>query len=100
MLAATVAVAAAAALIACQRSESPAANEIALTADMKRDVGAAIRDNGFNCPEPKMAFAQGQDTRGSVIKLYCGPAGQSGVYQNAVFRITFTPNDLMLIQPW
>jgi len=87
-------------LAGCNGPATSPTDKISLTAEMKRDVGAAIRDRGYNCPEPKLAYAEGADAHGDVVKLYCGPTGTPGVYEKAVFRITFTPSDLMLIEPW
>ena len=78
----------------------PKTNEIILTDEMRRDVTAAIQAAGYNCPEAKLAWAKGQDAYGAVTQVYCGPRGQSGVYENVVFRVTFTPNNRILISPW
>lgn len=83
-----------------QADFAEAGKEIELTAAMKHEVGSVIRQSGYNCPEPKLAFAEGEDAYGTVIKVYCGPAGQSGVYQKAVFRFTFTPDDRIIVMPW
>ena len=74
--------------------------EIKMTAETVRDLGAVIRQNGYFCPEPKMAFAKGMDTFGAVTKVFCGPAGQAGSYPDAVFRVTFADNNHILIEPW
>jgi len=75
-------------------------NEIKMTADMKNATTLAIQQAGFNCPQAKIAWAKGNDAYGTVTKVFCGPAGKSGVYQNAVFRMTFTSDDRVLIEPW
>jgi hypothetical protein len=79
---------------------SSPASEIVLTAAMKRDVGAAVRGAGYNCPEPKLAFRERPDAYGDVVQLYCGPSGRDGVYADFTFRITFRPNGAILIAPW
>ena len=83
-----------------QADHSFAGAEIKLTAAMKREVGSVIRQSGYNCPEPKLAFAEGEDAHGTVTKIFCGPAGQSGIYPNSVFRLTFTPDDRVIVDPW
>jgi hypothetical protein len=75
-------------------------NEIELTADMQRDVGALIRARGYNCPLPKLSFAKGADAYGDVVQIYCGPADREGVYEKATFRVTFRPNGGALVAPW
>ena len=77
-----------------------AGKEIKLTTAMQSEVGSVIRQFGYNCPEPKLAYAEGEDSYGTVIKIFCGPAGQSGVYPKAVYRVTFTPDDKIIIAPW
>lgn len=81
-------------------SATPSSNEIVLTAEMKRGMGALIRSRGYNCPEPKLSFGQGQDAYGTVVQLYCGPIGQDGVYEKAVFRVTIRPDKSILVAPW
>lgn len=79
----------------------PAQNEIRLTPENTSVYGGLIRGRGYNCPEPKLLFAQGADAYGDVVKVYCGPSDREGVYENAVFRVTFRPNNIIaLVAPW
>ena len=81
---------------------APAVNptEVKMSAETVRELGAVIRQNGYFCPEPKLAFAKGKDTFGAVTKVFCGPAGQAGSYPDAVFRVTFAADNHILIEPW
>lgn len=74
--------------------------EIKLTPDMVRDVTAVIQAANFNCPLVKLAFAKGEDAYGTVVQVYCGPKESEGVYEKAVFRLTFRPNGGTIIKPW
>jgi hypothetical protein len=55
---------------------------------------------GLNCPAAKLVYKQGPDAFGDVLKVWCGPVGIGGVYEKAVFRVTFRPNDLPSVRPW
>ena len=82
-----------------QNQTTTSSREIVMTDEMRRDVTAAIQKAGYNCPEAKLSYAEGEDAYGTVTKIYCGPKGQSGVYEKAVFRFTFLPNDQIKVQP-
>jgi len=81
--------------------------KLSLSASLVTELTSIIQMNGYNCPLVKQAYKRGNDAFGDVIKVYCGPKAQDGVYKNAVFRITFTPlydksnliKDL-LVEPW
>jgi len=65
--------------------------KLSLSASLVTELTSIIQMNGYNCPLVKQAYKRGNDAFGDVIKVYCGPKAQDGVYKNAVFRITFTP---------
>lgn len=81
-------------------SQTAHAKEMTLTGSMVREVTAVIQKFGYMCPIVKLAFAEGPSPRGTVVKVYCGPLNREGVYPKLIYRITFTPNDLILVRPW
>lgn len=87
------------ALLACMAPA--AAGEIRLDESMRSTLGAVIRAAGYNCPAAKLAYGEGEDAIGSVLQVYCGPAGAAGVYEKAVFRVTFRPGKpIPVVRPW
>ena len=78
----------------------PSSKEITLTESAKKDVAVAIQEAGFNCPAVKIVYAKGEDAYGAVTKIFCGPVGQEGVYEKAVFKMTLLKNDTTKIEPW
>ena len=88
-------------LVFCSLNFSAVAGrEIKMDKQMQAAATEAIRIWGYNCPLAKMAFAQGADAYGDVVKVYCGPADRPGVYEKAVFRVTFTPDGKVTVTPW
>jgi len=81
-------------------SHKAQSSEIELTPAMQTEVAAAIRNTGFNCPKVKLAYAKGEDSYGTVTKVFCGPDDRDGVYEKAVFRLTFLPDDMTKVEPW
>ena len=81
-------------------SVTVSAAEMKLTPDDQRLITAQIQDFGYNCPLAKMAWAKGEDAYGTVIKVFCGPRDRDGVYEHAVFRFTFLPNNKISVVPW
>lgn len=75
-------------------------NEVTLTADQRETLQGVIALQGFNCPAAKLAFKKGPDAYGDVLKVHCGPSHRQGVYERAVFRVTFTPDDRVTVRPW
>jgi hypothetical protein len=70
---------------------------------IKRAYTTLIQVAGYNCPDVKLIHKEGPDAYGNVVKVWCGPAGQSGVYEKLVFRVTWpTQGEIKLprIQPW
>jgi len=59
--------------------------------DLARELSMIIQMKRYKCPLAKQAYKRGTDAYGDVIKVYCGPKTQDGIYENAVFRVTFTP---------
>jgi hypothetical protein len=63
-----------------------------------RALGASIRASGFNCPEAKLAYREGEDAIGHVTKVYCGPKGTDGVNTNQIFRFTMQDNGRIFVK--
>jgi len=78
----------------------PAKSDRIVDQDMLDTITKLIKTFGFNCPAAKLVFKQGPDAFGDVLKVWCGPAEVSGVYEKAVFRVTFRPNNLPNVRPW
>lgn len=88
-----------AALVPGGPSTSPS-SEIAMTAGERAELADAIRAAGFHCPRAALAVGKGADAYGDVVKVWCGPADRDGVYENAVFRVTFLPDRRLKIAAW
>lgn len=75
-------------------------NAVTMTADQRDTLKSVIAMQGYNCPAAKLAFKEGPDAYGDVLKVHCGPSHMEGVYSKAVFRVTFTPDDRVTVRPW
>lgn len=64
---------------------------LSLSEGLDTELATIIQMNRYDCPLAKQAYKRGKDAYGDVIKVYCGPKTQDGIYKNAVFRVTFTP---------
>ena len=64
---------------------------LSLSEGLDTELATIIQMNRYDCPIAKQAYKRGKDAYGDVIKVYCGPKTQDGIYKNAVFRVTFTP---------
>ena len=63
--------------------------------------------NGFLCPIAKKAYKRDPDAYGHVMKIWCGPNNQKGIFEKAIYRVTFTPKydktssaNHVLVVPW
>lgn len=77
-----------------------AASEIEMTAPLQRDLTRLISEAGYNCPKAKIASFKGQNSRGAVFKIFCGPADRGGVYNNVAFEVIGRPDNTWRIRPW
>jgi len=59
-----------------------AAAEFDLMVGLRSTMAAAIRDDGYNCPDVK------PDKFGSVLKVTCGPIGQDETWDDRPLRVT------------
>ena len=48
----------------------------------------------------EIAYAKGEDAYGTTTKIFFGPDDRDGVYEKAVFKLTFMQNDMIKVEPW
>jgi hypothetical protein len=65
-----------------------AAAEFDLMVGLRSTMAAAIRDDGYNCPDVKRIVDIGPDKFGSVLKVTCGPIGQDETWDDRPLRVT------------
>src|SRR3954470_24144963 len=63
------------AAISCGLALPAAAGDLDLMVGLRSVIAAAIRDDGYNCPDVKRMVDLGPDNWGSVLKITCGPGG-------------------------
>ena len=80
-------------------STAPSEDEI-IDPSIKDTVTKLIKALGFNCPAAKLVYKEGPDAFGNVLKVWCGPADTKGIYEKAVFRVTFRPNGTPNVRPY
>lgn len=83
-----------------RRGATGGGNAVPMTDLQAGAMARAIAGAGYNCPAAKLAFSEGQDALGTVMQVYCGPAGRQGAYPDARFRVTARPNGQILVRPW
>jgi hypothetical protein len=64
------------------------AAELDLMVGLRSVMAAAIRDDGYNCPDVKRIVDTGPDKFGSVLKVTCGPVGRDEVWEDRPLRVT------------
>ncbi|MER9003300.1 hypothetical protein NKI15_06685 [Mesorhizobium sp. M0862] len=80
---------------------SAAAEEMKLTPDMAKGAALVIRNAGFNCPAAKMAWKKGENARGDVVKVHCGPDdGTDNVFADFAYRVTFRDDGRIDVAEW
>lgn len=65
-----------------------AANEFDLMVGFRSVLAAAIRDEGYNCPDVKHILHLGPDAFGVVLKVTCGPVGPREGWRERPLRVT------------
>lgn len=65
-----------------------AAGELDLMVGFRSVLAAAIRDDGYNCPDVKDIRHLGPDAFGSVLKVTCGPIDRSEGWKERPLRVT------------
>ena len=90
-----------------ERAERIEANRQAITSrEMQIDDGlkdllqSAITSAGFNCPAAKLAFSRGETAHGPSMMVWCGPADQEGVFEQARYLVTVLPDDRINVRPY
>lgn len=61
------------------------------TLEQLRTLQTIITSYGFTCPAAKIAQPRGPVPDGNMIRVYCGPADQSGIYDDLVYQVIFAP---------
>ena len=89
------------------KSQTEVSREIKLTQKMANAITDVIQMNGFLCPIAKKAYKRDPDAYGHVMKIWCGPNNQKGIFEKAIYRVTFTPKydktgsaNHVLVVPW
>ncbi|MGR9317284.1 hypothetical protein ACU8LZ_12635 [Rhizobium leguminosarum] len=77
------------------------ARPVEMTPDIKKALELYIRAYDFDCPVAKAIYAKERTARGTIFKVYCGPAdGTDNVFTFA-YRATLVPSgDRMLVEEW
>ena len=64
------------------------AGDFDLMFGLRSVLAAAIRDDGYNCPDVKRLVDLGPDRFGSVLKITCGPLGRDESWEDRPLRVT------------
>jgi hypothetical protein len=78
---------------------APAA-ELDLMVGFRSVMAAAIRDEGYNCPDVKRIVDTGPDKFGSVLRVTCGPVGRDEVWEDRPLRVTAHLEGDFTAKPW
>lgn len=65
-----------------------AAAEFDLMVGFRSVLAAAIRDDGYNCPDVKQILHLGPDDFGTVLKVTCGPLDAGEGWRERPLRVT------------
>jgi hypothetical protein len=76
------------------------AAELDLMVGFRSVMAAAIRDEGYNCPDVKRVVDTGPDKFGSVLKVACGPLGRDEVWDHKPLRVTAYLEGDFTAKPW
>jgi hypothetical protein len=77
-----------------------AAGDLALMVGLRSVLAAAIRDDGYNCPDVKRMVDLGPDKWGSVLKITCGPLGRDEAWEDRPLRVTAYAEGDFSTKPW
>ena len=77
-----------------------AAGELDLMVGLRSVIAAAIRDDGYNCPDVKRMVDLGPDAWGSVLKVVCGPIGREETWDDRPLRVTAYLEGDFSTKPW
>jgi hypothetical protein len=76
------------------------AGELDLMVGLRSVIAAAIRDDGYNCPDVKRLVDLGPDSFGSVLKITCGPLGRDEAWEDRLLRVTAYIEGDFSTRPW
>src|SRR5215216_6947721 len=79
---------------------SAAAGDLHLMVGLRSVIAAAIRDDGYNCPDVKRMIDLGPDRWGSVLKITCGPLGRDEAWDDRPLRVTAYAEGDFSTMPW
>ena len=89
------------------KSQTEVSRKVKLTKEMITGLTLAITLKGYYCPLVKLAYSRGEDAYGKASKVWCGPADAEGTFEDAVFRVTITPQfsqsksyEDVKVEPW
>jgi hypothetical protein len=91
---------AALALIASFLACPAGAAEFHLMVGLRSTMAAAIREEGYNCPDVKSIVDTGPDRFGSVLKVTCGPIGRDEIWGERPLRVTAYIEGDFTTKPW
>ena len=77
-----------------------AAADLDLMVGLRSTMAAAIRDDGYNCPDVKRILDTGPDRFGSVLKVVCGPLGRDEAWDDRPLRVTAYIEGDYSTKPW
>jgi hypothetical protein len=77
-----------------------AAGDLDLMVGLRSTMAAAIRDDGYNCPDVKRIVDTGPDRFGSVLKVVCGPVGRDEAWDDRPLRVTAYLEGDYSTKPW
>ena len=76
------------------------AGDLHLMVGLRSVMAAAIRDDGYNCPDVKRMVDVGPDAYGSVLKVVCGPIGREEAWDDRPLRVTAYIEGDFSTKPW
>jgi hypothetical protein len=76
------------------------AGDLDLMVGFRSVMAAAIRDDGYNCPDVKRMVDLGPDAWGSVLKVVCGPIGREEAWDDRPLRVTAYLEGDFSTKPW
>jgi hypothetical protein len=77
-----------------------AAGDLDLMVGLRSTMAAAIRDDGYNCPDVKRIVDIGPDRFGAILKVTCGPIGRDETWDERPLRVTAYLEGDYSTKPW
>src|SRR3954464_12218605 len=76
------------------------AGDLDLMVGLRSVIAAAIRDDGYNCPDVKRMVDLGPAKWGSGPKTTCGPVGRDETWDDRPLRVTAYAEGDFTTKPW